>query len=54
MRIAAEYALDGGRAVEACRDAAAEGFDAGDCFGGGAGDDDVDGGCELLWVLCRC
>jgi hypothetical protein len=43
--VAAEYALDGCGGVESCCYAAAEGFDACDCVGGGARDDDVDGGC---------
>ena len=51
MRVPTQNALDGGWAVKASCYAAAEGFDAGDCFSGGAGDDDVDRSCELFWVL---
>jgi hypothetical protein len=42
---AAQDTLDGCGGVEAGGDAAAEGFDAGDGVGRGAGDDDVNGGC---------
>lgn len=51
VAVAAQHALDRGRAVEARGHGAAEGFDAGDCFGRGARDDDVDGRGEEFWVL---
>jgi hypothetical protein len=51
VRVAAQDTLNRRRRVEARRDAAAEGFDAGDGLGRGARDDYVDGCLELLWVL---
>lgn len=54
MRVAAQDALDGGGRVKARGDGATQGFDAGDGFGGGAGDDDVDGRGELVGVLHTC
>ena len=51
VRVPAQHALDGCRAVEAACHAAAEGLDAGDCFGRGARHDDVDWGGESLRIL---
>jgi len=53
VRVAAEDALDGCRGVEACCYGAAEGFDAGNGFGGGTRYDDVDCGVQLVGVLCK-
>lgn len=53
VRVSLQYALDGGRRVEARGDGAAEGFDAGDGGGGRAGDDNVDCGAQLIGVLRR-
>ena len=51
VAVAAQHALDRGRAVETRAHSAAEGFDAGDCFGRGARDDHVDGRGEDFGVL---
>jgi len=51
VRFPAEYTLDRGGRVKAGEDGAAEGFDAGDCGGGGARYDDVDGGRQLFSIL---
>lgn len=48
MRLAAFDSFHGGRRVVSCCDGAACCFDCGDCFGGGAGGDDVDWGFEGL------
>lgn len=53
MGVAAQHALDGCGGVEARGHRAAERLDALDCFGGSAGDDDVDGCGQLLGVLSR-
>lgn len=50
--VAAQDALDGGGRVEAGGDGAAEGLDAGDGFGGCAGNDNVYGRGQVLGVLC--
>ena len=51
MGFATEDSGDGGRGVEAGCYGSAEGFDAGDCGGGSAGDDDVDWGFEDVGIL---
>jgi hypothetical protein len=54
VRVAAEDALDRCRRIETCCYGAAEGFNAGDGFGGGAGNNDVDWGVQLVGVLYKC